>query len=67
MDYNSVLPMALKITDTSRRCRHLTIRGNQQGLKTELVILRRQTESMIELTDAAIKRLEEIIRTEEVK
>ena len=65
-DYNSLPTMAGHILKTTRQCRSQTLRGNPQALKGQLHALRAKLLTMVELTDDAIRRLQQIIDTDEL-
>ena len=66
-NYNSLVCMARHISESTRHCRHKTLRNNPSALAAELRVLRGRLEAMIETTNDAIKRCAEIINTNELE
>lgn len=65
-DYNSLTVLASGIKHTANRCQRITKRNQPPGeLLTELDVLKRRTETMLELTNDAIRRCTQIIETGE--
>lgn len=65
-EYNALFKMSHMVKQTAYDCRRLTIKGNPQKLLPELVLLRNRLESMLDVTNSAIRRCQEIIETNEV-
>ena len=60
-EYGSLDVRATLILSSARFCRRKTLKGDPHTLLPELRLLRSRLESMMEITDGAIRRCEEII------
>lgn len=65
-DYKSLPELAKAITQAAVWCRSATKRNKIDDLKRDLRILRARLDSMIEVTDSAITRCQQIIDTKEL-
>lgn len=64
---NSLAHMAMNIHAAAAKCRGITKKNMApEVLLEELSLLKRRLESMMEITEGAIKRCKEIIDTEEL-
>lgn len=67
-NYNSLPHLAMTIRSSAVSCRCKTLRNyHPQLLLDELKVLRRRLDAMIETTDSAVTRCQQIIDTKELE
>lgn len=66
MEYNSLPALASLVKNSANRCSRITKRSTPIILAMELEILRKRAETILELTNDAIRRCREIIEKGEV-